>query len=165
MPGTLEYTCKSCGHKLDATEKSICVGPEPSPPEDPSAYKAWERQHLQWLETNTRTYICDPCWLSLTVPVILAPESWEAWRSSSVRGFHPYTDYPFLISVVSRIDSALMNNKKSPIDLGAISCPYCAGWLSVKREFAPRCPECGGAAMELTGGGIASLGGIWPPIA
>jgi hypothetical protein len=165
MPGTLEYTCKSCSHKLDVTEKSFYLGLAASPPDDPSAYEAWEREHLQWLETNTRTYVCDLCWLSLTFPVVLASDSWETWKCSNAQGLHPYTDYPFLISVVSRIDIALKNNNKPQIDLGAMSCPYCAGPLSVRREFSPTCPECGGAAMEFTGGGIASLGIVWPPIA
>lgn len=164
MPETLEYTCKSCGHELDVTVKSFDLGPQPRPPADPTDYRTWEGQHLQWLVSNTRTYICDPCWLRLTVPVILARQNWEAWKSSSVQGLHPYTDYPFLVSVVSRIDSALKNHADSRVDLGDISCPYCAIRLSIKRQFSPTCPECGGGAMEFTGGGIASGHVVWPPI-
>ena len=148
-------------------DKSFSLGPRPSPPEDARAYREWEQKHILWLKANTRTYICDPCWLYLSIPFRLAAANWEGWKRSSTEGYHPYTDYPFLTSLVSRIDLALKNNPELPVELGSIACPYCSTTLAIKEEFSPVCPQCGVADMKFTGGGIASLryGVVWPPIA
>lgn len=164
MPGTSEYTCSRCGHKVEALAKSFDLGPRPSAPDDPKRYKGWEPETLRWLEANTKVYVCDRCWLWLTVPLVLSRADWEVWKCSNLESIHPYTEYPFLNSIVSRIERALTDGSKLRIELGAISCPYCATELSVRRDFRPTCPKCGSTEMSFSGGGIASVRGNWPPI-
>ena len=136
-------------------------------PGDSKAFKAFsagEREQLRWLETNTRTLICDRCWVYLKVPVTLTSSDWETWKHSSVDSYHPYTDYPFLVGLVSRIDNFFKDHPSPPIEIGPIACPYCSETLSMKEDFSPKCPECGSGDMQFTGGGIASVKGDWPPV-
>jgi len=167
MPATLEYTCRRCAFKVDANVKSFWLGPQNSPPDEPGAYKEWEKAELRWLEANTRAYVCNPCWLSLTIPLVVVPASWDEWKRSNIKGSHPYTEYPFLISLASRIDQYLNEMPGSPIDLGSVACPYCTAGLLIAQNFSPRCPQCGVEDMEATSGGIANMrfGVVWPPIA
>jgi hypothetical protein len=167
MPGTIEYTCRHCGFKHGDAEivvKDFCLGPHASAPNDPKAYREWEREHLLWLETNTKTYYCDPCWLRLTIPLIIAAADWQRWKESSVKGYDRFADYPFLVGLVARIDDFLKKNPEAPIDIAPIGCPYCGIALSAKEDFSPKCPQCGVSDMKFTGGGIASMRGKWPPV-
>jgi ssDNA-binding Zn-finger/Zn-ribbon topoisomerase 1 len=95
---------------------------------------------------------------------MLTSSDWERWKLSSVEGYHPFTDYPFLVGLVSRIDRFLSDHPGSPIEIGSVVCPYCRETLSMKEDFSPKCPECGSGDMQLTGGGIASVRGNWPPL-
>jgi len=168
MLGTHEYTCRSCGFKHDegdVVEKSFCLGLHPFPRDDPKTYREWEREHLRWLKANTRTYICNPCWLRLTMPLIISAVDWEIWKRSSTEGYHTFTDYPFLVGLVARIDNFLRKNPGVPIDVGPVLCPYCGITMSAKDDFTPKCPRFGALDMQFTGGGIASMRGPWPPIA
>jgi hypothetical protein len=105
--------------------------------------------------------------VDLCVPLKIEFEEWERWKQESIAIEKPYTDYPFLRNIVSRIDQSLQISPGTCIDLGPIACPYCANELSVKGEFSPTCLECGSKIAGRQGAGIASLrfGVVWPPIA
>lgn len=167
MPGMLEYTCKSCSHREVIMTKDFFLGPEPLPPPPSSDFKAWERDHFRWLSENTRTFVCDSCWVMLTVPYSIALSDWEKWKVKSTDGPKPHTNYPFLQKLVSLIDHSLREHKEAPFDIGEIGCPYGRTVLLEKKDSSPLCPQCGGAELELSDCGISTLAyGIeWPPIA
>lgn len=163
MATIFEYTCRRCSDKREILVKSFSLGPLPPTPDNPGAHKGW-KEKLQWLESNTKMYVCDSCWLWLSVPTSINLESWESWKALDLESYSPFTKYPFLIGIVSRIDRALKETPGQPIDLGALSCPYCAAQFSVGRDFQPKCTQCGSTEIAFSVCGIASVGGVWPPI-
>jgi ribosomal protein L40E len=161
----LQYICRRCGNRDDAIVKSFELVNVANYPNDPKEYKTWEREHLRWLDDNTRTYICDRCWVRILVPRALTLEEWERWKEESARGNRPYGEYPFLVALIERIDGALRTGLGSNLDLGPIKCPYCSALLAVKTEFSPTCRKCGSSDMVRTDCGVATIRGSWPPVA
>lgn len=165
MPSTLEYVCQHCACVLNVTTKHFGLGPQRSTFET-GAYAGQEAEYLEWVKANTKTSYCHPCGVSLVLPLRLSPYVWTEWKRTSIKCDHPYVDYPFLVSLVARIDERISEAPGAVIDLDPVACPYCNQALSPEPESSPSCPRCGVADMKLVGQSIVTFesGKRWPPI-
>jgi hypothetical protein len=172
MPGADEYLCRTCSKEFLIIAKALWMlpvplevlkGPGPSATEQERAqrkqiFEEWQNRHLQ-------TFICNECEFMLFLPKEIDQAPWENWQQADSK----HKRYPFLLKLARKIDEALKEKSPCSIDFGQITCPYCSRTLLFEEELSPKCERCGSSNVELTGSGMASMGGSfpnpWPPIA
>lgn len=145
------YRCRPCGLEFTHDHKGFWVGPSPA--------KLDRDTSEAFLALHTQTFCCPSCQLELTIPSLLDRAAWLDWRASHEWYF---TRYPFLVSLVDRIDASFTGEPWS-VGIGSISCPYCDIPL-VSGSFQPTCRHCRSTDLEHITQWHSQPRDIWPPI-
>jgi hypothetical protein len=149
------YRCRPCGHKFTLELKDFWVGPLPPRVDghlDPALIEDFTARH-------TQTFHCSQCTVELTIPSLLLRPDWLYWRT---RFESDYSRYPFLRSLVSRIDSSFIDQPWS-VAIGSIPCPYCTTPLAAG-SLQPSCTRCHSDDVEHINQWHSQTRDLWPPV-
>ena len=145
------YRCRPCGHEFTHDHKGFWLGPLPA--------KLDRDTSEAFLAEHTQIQYCPTCQLGLIIPTHLDRAEWLDWRARNAPDFGRY---PFLVSLAARIDASFTGEPWS-VDIGSISCPYCATLL-VTGSFQPVCRQCGSSDLEHINQWHSQTRDVWPPI-